>query len=220
MSDYDHDAYDDPEPESPARPKGVASSAIIGGAGAYKRHKSDHYNTPDDATQALLQHWWRIGLWRQVIWEPAVGDGRLADTLVAAGHDVIGSDIREDVPDVYSGGVDFLSIKELPADVTMIVTNPPFNRLAAKFIAHARTFGVPVAMIGKAQFWHAGGRAAQFEADRPELALALAWRIPFAPDRGDNPTMDFSWYCWGPDRHLPTEECAFRVATRPKGVTA
>jgi hypothetical protein len=106
---------------------------------------------------------------------------------------VVETDIR--ITPRTLGGVDFLRCTAMPESTHQIITNPPFN-LATEFIRKARGFNVPFAMLLKSTFWHAAERRALFVETGPIKVLPLGWRPAMAPERGDSPTMEFSWTVW------------------------
>jgi len=98
-----------------------------------RRLPNEFYPTPPEATRALLS----VERFDGSIWEPACGEGAIAQVLSAAGHKVAATDLVE-----YGfgiSGVDFL--KELRPRAKHIVTNPPYGHgLADAFIEKALTF--------------------------------------------------------------------------------
>jgi hypothetical protein len=188
----------------------VSASVMIGGASAdHSRNEADFYPTPPECTEALLDACGH--LFRGRVWEPACGDGAISKVLVAAGMAVYSSDLRHSGFGV--GGIDFLATSITP--LGGIITNPPFN-LAEAFIRHACSFGVPVAMLLKATYWHAASRQALFHDTGPRAVLPMLWRPNFAPDRGKSPTMDVCWTVWGSE---PSGSCDYRPLPKPqKGV--
>lgn len=161
-------------------------AAMAGGGGA--RHPEDFYETPREATVALLD---AVGRYLgPVVHEPSCGAGAIARVLREYGHEVIGTDL------VYrgygTGGVDFLK-DGLRAKSA--ITNPPF-KLAAEFIAHGCAAEPEFyALLLKATFWHAKARAALYERYPPKMTLPLTWRLDFTG--GGSPTMDCTWFVWG-----------------------
>ena len=67
-----------------------------------KRRPAENYSTPPCLRAALTNN---ISLPDGTIWEPAVGDGALADHLSNSGFRVIGSDIRSDTDIAGQRGV-------------------------------------------------------------------------------------------------------------------
>lgn len=163
-------------------------AALAGGGG--KRREGDFYPTPWEATVALLEE----VKFPDFIWEPACGDGAMAEVLTAYGHTVAATDV------VHRGyGAEltscFLTGKTRVAQkVFGIVTNPPF-KLAEEFIRKALSYTPSVAMLLKATYPNAADRVALFEEHPPSRVLPLTWRLDFTG--GGNPTMDCTWFVWG-----------------------
>ncbi len=104
----------------------------------------DFYKTPPEATPALLS----VEQFEGPIWEPACGDGAISEPLIAAGHNVVSTDLIDRGYGV--AGVDFM-LERTPR-AKHIVTNPPYGRgLGDKFIGKAlaltRQTGGKVAML-------------------------------------------------------------------------
>jgi len=172
--------------------KSLMGSRLAGGNTAYSRNQSDYYPTPPDATEALLQH---LSLPQNTyIWEPACGEGHMADVFIKHGHRVIASDL---IYQGYGDGeVDFLTA-DLPNGVEWIITNPPFN-LAEDFVRRCSTHGKPFALLLKSQYWHAKKRYELFKEVQPTEILPLTWRPDFLfKTRGrGSPVMDCLWCVW------------------------
>ena len=66
------------------------------------RQKDDWYPTPPEAVHALLSN----ERFDKVIWEPAAGDGALAECCDLAGYEVIATDLND--YGYCPAGVDFL----------------------------------------------------------------------------------------------------------------
>lgn len=102
----------------------------------YDRVENDRYQTPSWVAKALCEH---FDIDRRVIWEPAAGDGYLAQGLRDCGAmDVVMSDID---PPPGSGACeqgDFLSWHTTPPTVYAVVTNPPFGFQGSLAIQFAR----------------------------------------------------------------------------------
>jgi len=160
--------------------------ALAGGHGA--RRSNDFYPTPPEATEALVQA--RILPAVGKVWEPACGDGAISRVLQRHRYEVVSTDLID--RGFGTGGVDFLAAKALLAPT--VVTNPPFV-LAEEFIRHALALGAEhLALLLKAQFWHAAGRLPLFEEHRPNVIAPLTWRLDFTG--GGAPTMDCAWVVW------------------------
>lgn len=168
------------------------TAQLIGGqSNKYGRAAADFYPTPPETTLALLDF---LGIKPGTrVWEPAAGDGDMADVMTTAGLKVVSTDIRT--------GDDFLKTEETPGDIQWIITNPPFCESAA-FIEHAATFGVPFAYLLKSQYWHAARRIELFDRHPPTYILPLTWRPDFlfkSEDRQRGSSlMDVCWTVWMP----------------------
>jgi len=109
-----------------------------------RRAPFEFYPTPPAAIRALLS----VERFEGDVWEPACGDGAISRELVAAGYDVIATDIT-DWGYGYPG-YDFLTLNKPFA--RNIVTNPPYGwGLADRFVEKALAFtadtGGRVAML-------------------------------------------------------------------------
>jgi hypothetical protein len=158
------------------------------------------------------------------IWEPACGDGRMANVLAAAGYRVVASDIAD--WGYGATGCDFLADpREWQSNIPVptcaaIVTNPPFG-VASEFVERALNVTRPVkgkvAILQRHDFDAASGRHPLFQttggvklvlhkrpywyitpADMPpspEAAKRAA--IPVGADgKPASPRFNYSWYLW------------------------
>ena len=98
-----------------------------------QRAPFEFYPTPPEAIRALLS----VETFKGPIWEPACGDGAIAQELEAAGYDVVATDLAE--YGYGESGRDFLAEPEPLAPT--IITNPPYGRgLADRFVRQALGF--------------------------------------------------------------------------------
>lgn len=166
----------------------IVDAVLSGG----ERRADDFYPTPKEATYALLP---LIADWPKQIWEPACGDGAIADVLFRNGYDVVATDL---VYRGYGGApVDFLKSKSRWGVV--IVTNPPF-KLAAEFIEQANDIGAThMALLLKADFWHAAKRLRIWDLWPPYAAYPMTFRLDFTG--AGSPHTNFTWFLW--DRTSP-----------------
>lgn len=192
-------------------------SASHGEAG-YERRAHDFYPTEPWVTRALLAavEFAPAGKSKAdtVIWEPACGDGRMALPLVAAGYQLISSDIAD--WGYGESGVDFLDsasgefvgswlreIREVAdprATLDAIVTNPPFDQ-AVLFIGRALQLTQPgggkVAILQRHEFDAPRSNHALFNT-RPFAAKLVLPRRPRWSDEPDtaSPRFPYAWYLW------------------------
>lgn len=171
----------------------------------YERKERDLYETPAWVTQAIWDHIPVVN--RPYIWEPACGSGKMAHVLNAR--------YASDLVTYYNKGVtdtDFLLQETMPAACTAIITNPPFNREAEKFIRHgrklladnkARGYAGFMAMLLPVDFDSGKTRRDMF-ADSPYFAgkLVLTSRIVWfeREDGTDNPSSNHAWFFWNTEQ--------------------
>ncbi|MBI1384721.1 MAG: hypothetical protein GC150_07420 [Rhizobiales bacterium] len=108
------------------------------------RAPREYYPTPPEATRTFLA----AERFDGSIWEPACGNGAIARECIAAGYDVVATDIAD--YGYGEPGLDFLGL-EVPR-AKHIVTNPPYGAgLADRFIRKALSLtartGGKVAML-------------------------------------------------------------------------
>jgi len=196
------------------------ASAIVGAQKNHVRKAADFYPTPPDVTTALLDF---LQIDPCYIWEPACGDGAMAKVLSAAGHNVLGTDLRED-SGYGEGGIDFLTYNLSPETGIpfnavyndWVITNPPFKH-AADFIEKSLQIAPNVAMLLKSQFWHARRRYDLFQKHRPSWILPLTWRPAFLEaERGSSPLMDVIWVVW--QKGVNENGAIFQPINRPKNI--
>lgn len=183
----------------------LMGSRIAGGNTAYKRVESDFYPTPPEATQALLDFLMLPA--GTTIWEPACGEGHMAEVMRKNGYYVVESDINM--------GRDFLQEPCVPCD--WIITNPPFT-IADKFIERCMEHKKPFALLLKAQYWHAKKRLTLFRSYPPSAVCPMTWRPDFLfKTRGRGaPLLDVSWVVWDgthDTKYIPLERPAVRVVS-------
>jgi len=163
----------------------MIGSKMNGGNSQSGRVNNDFYPTPAECVLSLCAVV-QIPLF---VWEPACGDGAISKVLTDKGHFVISTDLHD--YGYGDTGIDFLTAER---SCNAVITNPPF-KIADKFIERCFELEIPfVAMILKAQYFHAVKRADLFERHRPSKILAMTWRPDFL-NKGA-PTMDCIWSVW------------------------
>jgi hypothetical protein len=181
----------------PASPMKTIGQGFVGHRPGKEPPPFWFYGTPPEAIERLLDYERAaIKAHGDRVWEPACGRGNLVGPLERAMFQVVATDINEDCRG--QGGRNFLDEKELLAP--SIVTNPPFT-LAVPFFFHALELGAGyIALLGKAQWWHAQDRDRVWKAWRPARIYAITWRLDF--EGKGQAMMDCSWTIW--DRHAGT----------------
>lgn len=167
------------------------------------RRENDWYPTPWEATEAFLlaeenylREYTRID-------EPACGDGSMAEVIRSHGKEVYATDL------IYrgygKGEIDFLKLNE-PSNARCMITNPPFVH-AEDFIKVGHNKGYEyIAMLLKANYFHAQGRIPLFRDYRPVRVYPVGWRIDFTG--GGSNHFDCIWCVWMPGSNKYTEYCS------------
>jgi hypothetical protein len=164
----------------------------------------DYFPTPPWATRALIEKVMpqlgrRGDLHRQMAWEPACGEGHIAEVLAEYFGEVAASDIHD-----YGYGdavLDFLHDGAVPPDADWIITNPPFGDKTEAFVLKAmRLARIGVAMFVRLQWLETVGRYEAIFRDAPPTMIAFfAERVPLCKGRwdpeGDTATA-YIWLVW------------------------
>lgn len=184
-------------------------------ASGYKLQAFELYETETWATNSLLEY---LGLPPgSFIWEPAAGNHKIADALLAAGFRTVTSDValhrrqHDFIADFYSGFP--------PPEVDGIITNPPYGRrnmLAVRFarLCLQRCPGW-VALLLTAKFDCAKTRMDLF-ANNPRFAakISLLDRIQWFPGESQG-TEDHAWYIWAPAPGIGAGNARMVYGTNP-----
>lgn len=168
----------------------MISQSIVGYS--QNRAEDDFYPTPPQVTRDILKRESFTGR----IWEPACGDGSMANVLLDTGLPVIATDL------VYRGYGERTSINFLLENRTVenIVTNPPFS-LITEFAYHAMKCTTnKVVFLAKLAFLETVERKALFE----QTPLARVWvyskRIRmdkgFVSSKSGGGMIAFAWFVW------------------------
>ncbi|RIK92466.1 MAG: hypothetical protein DCC73_11830 [Proteobacteria bacterium] len=161
------------------------------GGGKDKKDKDplEFFPTPAPFTRALLS------VWRPrspTVWEPACGEGHMADVLMEEGLDVIATDIVDRGYEHQDWMWDFL--QETKAWGGALITNPPFSR-SLDFMQHALDLGIKeMAFLTKIEFWAVGKNARFYNRNPPALVIPVVGRADFTG--AGNPVMYMQWTVW------------------------
>lgn len=167
----------------------------------------DYFPTPPWATRALMEHVLpALGVRKfKSAWEPACGEGHIAEVLCEYFSEVLASDIFD-----YGFGeqhekweqIDFLTYsKEGHPVADWLITNPPFDDKAVQFVLRALDLSkVGVAMFFRLQWIPTKGRYEKLFRDfPPTLVSFFTERVPLVKGRWD-PTAttatDYIWLVW------------------------
>ena len=160
----------------------------------YKRHPHDFFPTPEECTVAFLKA--EQAHIPQVVWEPACGNGALAEVLRATGRTVICTDLYDrGCPDSQSG-MDFF--EQTTPKATAVVTNTPWRKsMAVKFALHAQKIGIKYfSMLVPVRFWSPPGRLFLWDAWKPARVLTLSWRPDLFGIGDPDQRCELQWIVW------------------------
>ena len=133
----------------------------------------DFFPTPPWATQALLDYERFVG----AIWEPACGDGAMAQVLRARGYRVRASDLYD--RGYGEAGIDFLSAAETSDN---IVTNPPYNAAEGFVRSGLSNTRKKLALLLRLAFLEGGNRYRTiFSTHPPSRVWVFSERIDVLP---------------------------------------
>lgn len=164
----------------------------------------DFFPTPPWATRALfehvLAHLERKGHCKwQTAWEPACGEGHIAEVMGEYFKAVFATDIHD-----YGYGhvrdCDFLKVGPQTNTPDWIVTNPPFNTGEAFVLKALGLAGTGVAMFMRVQWLETAGRYENVFRDTPPTLIAFfAERVPLCKGRWNpegNTASAYMWLVW------------------------
>jgi hypothetical protein len=202
--------------------RAMKDAAMIGDSG-YERITADHYCTPQENVDCLLQH---VTI-HDNVWECAAGKGDIADRLTEYGHTVWASDIIDYGYDEKFRLADFLMQTKLPDDsIRAIVSNPPYETvdltsdewahleplarkygmksssvsLAELFLRHAIALMQPVkgqvAMFLRNEFDCSKGRMDLFGLPPFHKKVVVTKRPRWVEGSTGSPRHNYSWFVW------------------------
>jgi len=156
----------------------VAGSRAIMSSRVEADDSLDYFPTPPWATRALIDlvlfEALSIEVNDAIAWEPACGEGHIAEVLSEYFREVVASDIHD-----YGYGehvVDFLVCEQLARkeDADWIITNPPFGAKSEAFLLHALELAtVGVAMFVRLQWLETEGRYERVFSQFPPTLIAF-----------------------------------------------
>jgi hypothetical protein len=183
----------------------MADHSANAGRHALADRKDDLYETPPEATRALLSveklpHW---------LWEPAAGRGAIVDVLRRAGHAVIAGDLVDYGLPLHRKGHDFLMERKAPVNCEAIITNPPY-KLAAQFVEHGLDLVPRVYMLLRLAFLESVSRTPILDGGALARVYVFRNRLPMMHRDGwEGPrassSIPFAWFCWHREHAGPTE---------------
>ena len=172
-------------------------AAMLGDSG-YARIEADHYVTPQENVDCLVQH---VKL-HDNVWECAAGKGDISERLTEFGHKVWSSDIIDYGFDDTFKIADFLQQTKLPdPSIRAIVTNPPYlDDLPEEFIRHALKLMQPVkgqvAMFLRNEYDCSKGRMDLFGLPPFHKKIIVTKRPRWITGSTGSPRHNYAWYVW------------------------
>jgi hypothetical protein len=161
----------------------------------------DYFPTPPWATRALFRYVMPKvtlnGYLFDTIWEPACGEGHIAEVCREYCENVVASDIHDyGYNDIV---MDFLKSEQQTTNADWIITNPPFGDNAILFVRQAFKLAKQgVAMFFRSQ-WAVEGveRYEQiFRDNPPSLCAFFVERVNLCKGRWDPDGTTATAYCW------------------------
>lgn len=179
---------------------------------ALKDRKDDLYETPPEATRALLN---AMKL-PQCIWCPECGPGAMVAVLRASGRFCVASDLVDyGCPDSESG-VDFLMELSAPRGCDIIVMNPPY-KLSDQFVRHGLRLCSRVVMLNRLAYLEGAKRSDIIDGHLSQVFVGIE-RLPMMHRDGwEGPkvksgAMQFAWFVF--DRVRPQATTLQRISWR------
>jgi len=167
----------------------------------------DYFPTPPWATRALVECVLgddpALQLDGKVVWEPAAGEGHMAQVLAEYAGLVVHSDVHDygigsqigsfvgEGPDVIGRGA---RCESVAAD--WIITNPPFN-LALDFAERALIDAPNVALLVRTSWLEGGERYTRlFSKTPPNIIAQFSERVPMTKGRWNPDASTATAYAW------------------------
>jgi hypothetical protein len=151
----------------------------------------DFFPTPAWATHALLLNEEFSGK----VWEPACGDGAMAEVIKSYGYDVDASDLFD--RGYGSRGIDFLTVARTTDN---IITNPPYNAAEGFVMAGLKKSTGKFALLLRLAFLEGGNRQRTiFQRNPPARVWVFSERITFYPsgaEKKGSGTTAYAWFVW------------------------
>jgi hypothetical protein len=152
----------------------------------------DFCQTPAYAIYPLLQHLaGSDGQQKPIVWEPAAGEGNLAEALADRHIKVVTSDLRRGAEQ------DFFSYEPPQWDIQ--VTNPPYS-IKPQWIERSFALGKPFALLLPVESIGAAAIARQFAGKRIEIVFTyprIAFKMPDKGWVGSAPQFPVAWFTYG-----------------------
>ena len=166
-----------------------------------EREANDFYATEPSAIDDLL----KVEDFAPIIWEPAVGEGHLANRLIKYGHSVYGTDI---IDRGWAGTeiLDFLKFTPKEEQQVDIITNPPY-KYCSEFILKSLECVAPgrkVAMFLKLTTLEGQKRYEEIYSKYPPKAVYVYSKRKQCAKNGEfsgSSAVCYAWFVWEKDNY-------------------
>lgn len=170
----------------------------------FEREKHEHYVEPHWCSERLFT----VETFKDSIWDPCCGFGRIPEAAARVGHIAIGTDIVNRGWHGQKTTLDFLQTRAPLSE--NIVCNPPFN-IAGRFVRHAIDLpGVekvavifPTARLNAAHWLH-GAPLARVWLMTPRPSMPPGYTIA-AGEKPQGGKIDFAWLVFTKGRVGPAD---------------
>jgi len=163
-----------------------------------KRAEEDYYSTPAIAVEKLLAELDKLKIkLPNLIIEPSVGDGAIANILINKGFEVYGFDIIDrGFPNTNIEN--WLQVKTRPEQEIAIIANFPYKDIQ-KHTEHSLSIlkdGEYLISLAKIQFLEGKARREMFDKFPPKYVLVFSERIKCLANGVDNGGSSAICFCW------------------------
>lgn len=160
----------------------------------------DFFPTPPWATRALVEH--VLGdVSAESCWEPAAGEGHMAEVLAEYFAQVIASDVHDYGKGYEVGSFTGIGLDVVPSrSVGWVISNPPFN-LAHEFLTRALAESENgVALLLRTSWVEGSDRwKSIFSVHPPAVVAVFVERVPMVKGEWDpeaGSATSYSWFVW------------------------
>lgn len=167
----------------------------------FDRKELDFYPTPEWITEAVIHELRQYHVDHNTfMWEPACGQGHISRILHKYFGNVMSTDIADYNYDGQSFSIrNFLEYNTVLRENSCIITNPPYGKLAEKFIRHALNIlpadGV-CAFLMRNEYDCAKTRVDLFQHSAFCKKLVLTTRPKWIAESDGSPRHNYAWYIW------------------------
>lgn len=183
----------------------------------------DFFPTPPYATRALFMHVLHPDMVFKTVWEPAAGEGHMAEVIREFVARVYASDVFDygvgyDVGSFVGAGLDVI---QCPFRPDWVITNPPFN-LAVDFTLRAlREAKEGVAILARSNWIESESRYEKLFRDFPPTIVAqFVERVAMIKGRWDpdaSTATSYAWFVWKLDKIDYSRLCGWTGIHIPPG---